>query len=52
MLVKGDLEVGHLVRPFQISIPAESAFYPVYPPDLENTPKIKSFCEWLVAAAG
>lgn len=51
VLVKGDLDAGRLVRPFQISIPAESAFYLVYPPDLENTPKIKVFREWLLETA-
>lgn len=51
VLVKGDLEAGRLIRPFETKIPAESAFYLVYPPDLENTPKIKSFRDWLIAAA-
>lgn len=51
VLVKGDLEAGRLVRPFDIAIPAESAFYLVYPPDLENAPKIEIFRKWLVASA-
>ena len=51
VLVKGDLEAGRLVKPFNIAIPAESAFYLVYPPDLENTPKIASFRKWLLETA-
>lgn len=52
VLVKGDLEAGRLVRPFPTAIPSESAYYLVYPPDLENAPKIKAFREWILAAAG
>lgn len=52
VLVQGDLDAGRLVKPFDIAIPAESAFYLVYPPDLENAPKIVSFRNWLLAAAG
>jgi LysR family glycine cleavage system transcriptional activator len=51
VLVKGDLEAGRLVRPFTTSIPAENAFYLVYPPDLESAPKIRTFREWLLRAA-
>jgi LysR family glycine cleavage system transcriptional activator len=51
VLVKGDLEAGRLVRPFAPALAAESAFYLVYPPDLENAPKIKAFRDWLLATA-
>jgi LysR family transcriptional regulator, glycine cleavage system transcriptional activator len=50
-LVKGDLQAGRLVRPFAASLPAESAFYLVYPPELENEPKVKAFRDWLIATA-
>jgi LysR family glycine cleavage system transcriptional activator len=51
VLVKGDLEAGRLVRPFATALPSESAYYLVYPPELENAPKIKAFREWLLEAA-
>jgi LysR family glycine cleavage system transcriptional activator len=52
VLVKGDLEAGRLVRPFATTLPGGSAYYLVYPPELENAPKIKAFREWLLATAG
>jgi LysR family glycine cleavage system transcriptional activator len=51
VLVKGDLDAGRLVRPFATALPSESAYYLVYPPELENAPKIKAFREWLLAMA-
>lgn len=51
VLVKGDLDAGRLKRPFDIAIPAEFAYYLVYPPDLENAPKIEVFRSWLLATA-
>ncbi len=50
-LVKGDLQAGRLVRPFAPALPAESAFYLVYPPELENEAKVNAFRDWLVATA-
>lgn len=51
VLVKGDLEAGRLARPFDIAIPAEFAYYLVYPPDLEAAPKIEVFRHWLLSTA-
>lgn len=51
VLVKGDLDAGRLVRPFATSLPGGSTYSLVYPPELENAPKIKAFREWLLAAA-
>lgn len=51
VLVKGDLAAGRLVRPFTTSLPGGSAYHLVYPPDLENAPKIKAFREWLLTTA-
>ena len=51
MLVKGDLDAGRLQRPFDIAIPAEFAYYLVYPPDLESAPKIEVFRNWLLSTA-
>lgn len=50
VLVKGDLDAGRLVRPFQPAI-AGSNYSLVYPPDLESAPKIKAFREWLLEEA-
>jgi LysR family glycine cleavage system transcriptional activator len=52
VLVKGDLAAGRLVRPFATALPGGSAYFLVYPPELENAPKIKAFRDWLIAAAG
>lgn len=51
VLVKGDLDAGRLVRPFATTLAGGSAYYLVYPPELENAPKIKAFREWLLATA-
>jgi LysR family glycine cleavage system transcriptional activator len=51
VLVKGDLDAGRLVRPFDVALPAEFAYYLVYPPDLESAPKIETFRTWLLATA-
>jgi LysR family glycine cleavage system transcriptional activator len=52
VLVKGDLDAGRLVRPFDVALGAEFAYHLVYPPDLENAPKIEVFRNWLLATAG
>ncbi len=52
VLVKGDLDAGRLVKPFPTALASESAYYLVYPPELENAPKVKAFREWLLATAG
>jgi LysR family transcriptional regulator, glycine cleavage system transcriptional activator len=52
VLVKGDLNAGRLVRPFATSLPGGSSYALVYPPELENAPKVKAFREWLLAEAG
>ena len=51
VLVKGDLDAGRLVRPFDVALTAEFAYYLVFPPDLENAPKIETFRTWLLATA-
>lgn len=51
VLVQGDLDAGRLVRPFDVALSAEFAYYLVYPPDLENAPKIETFRTWLRTTA-
>ncbi len=55
VLVADDLRAGRLVKPFDISLPAEFAYYVVCPQATSERPKIKAFREWLrkeAAAAG
>ena len=47
-LVEGDLAAGHLVAPFDISLPIEAAYYVVAPEQTADRPKIKAFREWLI----
>ncbi|MDJ0949658.1 MAG: transcriptional regulator GcvA [Alphaproteobacteria bacterium] len=50
-LVADALADGRLVRPFDISLPAEYAYYVVCPETAAETPKNKAFREWLLAEA-
>ena len=50
-LAAADLDAGRLVRPFDISLEAEFAYYVVYPLTTAEHPKIASFREWLLAEA-
>ena len=48
-LAAADLAAGRLVRPFDVSLPVESAFYIVYPVSHVDRLKIVVFRNWLVA---
>jgi LysR family glycine cleavage system transcriptional activator len=48
--VEGNLARGRLVVPFQISLPLDAGFYLVSPEAKADTPKLKAFREWLLAA--
>jgi LysR family glycine cleavage system transcriptional activator len=50
-LVRGDLAAGRLVRPFDVSMPAEFAYYVVYPEASARQPKVRAFRDWLLAEA-
>jgi len=50
-LVGDDLAAGRLVRPFEISFPAELAYYVVYPPRALQREKVRAFRDWLLAEA-
>ena len=50
-LVADELASGRLVKPFDISLPAEFAYYVVCPEDCAERPKIKAFRNWLLAEA-
>ena len=49
VLVREDLEAGHLVKPFDISIPSAYAYWIVCPKADVNRPKVRLFREWLLA---
>jgi LysR family glycine cleavage system transcriptional activator len=51
-LVADDLATGQLVRPFALSLPAELAYYVVYPPAALKQNKVKVFRDWLMEEAG
>jgi LysR family glycine cleavage system transcriptional activator len=51
-LVADDLATGRLVRPFALSLPAELAYYVVYPPAALKQNKVKVFRDWLMEEAG
>ncbi len=48
-LVGDDLASGRLIRPFTFSLPAELAFYLVYPPRALQRRKVARFREWILA---
>jgi len=50
-LVAGALADGRLVKPFEISLPAEYAYYVVYPTAAAEQPKIQAFRDWLLQEA-
>ena len=50
-LAAADLAAGRLVRPFDISLEAEFAYYLVCPQATAESPKIASFRAWLLAEA-
>jgi len=46
-LVADDLRAGRLVRPFSMSLPADLAYYLVYPAQAAQRPKVRAFRDWL-----
>jgi LysR family transcriptional regulator, glycine cleavage system transcriptional activator len=52
VLAGDDLAAGRLVKPFDISLPSEFAYYVVTPEVTAEQPKIKAFRDWLFAEAG
>lgn len=47
VLVEDELKAGHLLRPFELSLPAEYAYYLVCPEPAAGRPKIVAFRDWL-----
>ncbi len=46
-----ELAAGHLVRPFELSLPAGFAYYVVYPQRALQRPSVKAFRDWLMGEA-
>jgi len=46
-LVADDLRAGRLVKPFDLSLPADLAYYVAYPPKALERHKVKAFRDWL-----
>lgn len=51
VLTADALADGRLVRPFDIALPGEFAYYFVCPKEARDRPKIKAFRDWLLAEA-
>lgn len=51
VLVAEALASGRLVKPFDVALAAEYAYYIVCPPANLNRPKVKAFREWLIEEA-
>ena len=45
------LAAGRLVKPFDVSMPLEYAYYVVYPESYAGRPKVKAFRDWLFEEA-
>lgn len=50
--VAEDLEAGRLVKPFDLALQADVAYWLVCPHVHMHRAKVKAFCEWLLAEAG
>jgi LysR family transcriptional regulator, glycine cleavage system transcriptional activator len=46
-LAQGDLEARRLIRPFDLSVPVDFAYYLVCPPERATLPKVRLFIDWL-----
>lgn len=51
-LIAEDLAAGRLVKPFDLALAAEWAYYIVYPPRALARPKVAAFRDWLLQEAG
>jgi LysR family glycine cleavage system transcriptional activator len=51
-LVAEDLAAGRLIRPFDLELPSECAYYFVVPETSADQPKIRAFRDWLVVEVG
>jgi len=47
-----DIAAGRLVKPFDMPLPQETAFYVVSPLATQDQPKVAAFRDWMLAQAG
>jgi len=50
-LAADDLAAGRLVKPFDLSLPSDAAYYAVCPPRALERRRVKAFRDWLLAEA-
>ena len=50
-LAREALDTGMLVRPFDLTIPIDYAYFIVCPPEFYDRPKVRAFREWLMSEA-
>jgi LysR family glycine cleavage system transcriptional activator len=50
--VDDDIKAGRLIKPFDLSLPVELAYYVTYPGNRLGDERIRAFCEWLKSEAG
>ncbi len=51
VLVDADLTAGRLIRPFELTVPVDFAYYVVSPQATADRPKVRAFRDWLLAEA-
>jgi LysR family transcriptional regulator, glycine cleavage system transcriptional activator len=51
-LAADDLAAGRLVKPFDLSMPSDFAYYAVCPPRALERKRVKAFRDWLLSEAG
>ncbi len=52
VLVEADLAEGRLVKPFELTIPLDYAYYLVCPESAAERPKVAAFRQWIMAETG
>ena len=52
VLVEADLAEGRLVKPFELTIPLDYAYYVVCPENTAERPKVAAFRQWVMEEAG
>ena len=52
VLVEADLADGRLVKPFELAIPLDYAYYVVCPESAAERPKVAAFRQWIMEEAG
>ena len=51
VLVEGDLASGRLLKPFEVSVPSQRAYYAVWSPANSVRPEVQAILDWLVGSS-